>query len=151
MHLEKEFDVERPRAEAIALAARDDTLLGSVPRHADRDRRAQGQAPDASRSHYTALGREGTATFHFDFRPERRRRLREGLRRPRLARAARAVTSRSDARKGSTRVHIEMDGRTKALVPEFTIRGADAGSDRADGDARCDEAARSARAVGGEA
>jgi hypothetical protein len=27
-------------------------------------------------------------------------------------------------RSGSTRVRIEMDGRTKALVPEFTIKGA---------------------------
>ena len=40
-------------------------------------------------SHYTALGREGVATFHFDYEPSGDVQLREGLRRPHLARAAR--------------------------------------------------------------
>jgi len=31
MHLEKQFDVKRPRAETVAITARDETLLGLFP------------------------------------------------------------------------------------------------------------------------
>ena len=124
MHLEKEFDVKRPRARGRRARSRRTRRCSDLfPDTHDRDRRAQGASARTLASHYTALGREGTATFHFDFEPGGDVVLREGLRRPRLARAARAPCRFETQRQG-TRVRIVMDGRTKALVPEFTIRGA---------------------------
>jgi hypothetical protein len=122
MHLEKQFDVKRPREEAVAIATRDETLLGLFPDTKTEIVASKGKRR-TTRTTYTALGREGTATFHFDFRSDGNvdfekvcdgnvwRELRGSL--------------RFDARSGgATRVCIEMDGRTKALVPEFTIKGA---------------------------
>jgi hypothetical protein len=121
MHLEKHFDVERPRAEAVAIAARDETLLGLFP-DAKTEIVAEASGRKTARTHYTALGREGVATFHFTYRPDGDvefekvcdgnvwRELRGSL--------------RFQERRGGTRVRIELDGRTKGLVPEFTIKGA---------------------------
>ena len=111
MHLEKQFDVKRPRAEAVAITARDETLLGLFPDTKTEIVAAKGKRR-TTRTTYTALGREGTATFHFDFRADGNvwRELRGTL--------------MFHERSGKTRVRIEMDGRTKALVPEFTIKGA---------------------------
>ena len=68
MHLEKQFDVKQAPAAAIALVAQDETLLNLFPdtqteiveRHGNRR---------TLRSHYRALGQQGTATFHFEFEP----------------------------------------------------------------------------------
>jgi hypothetical protein len=121
MHLEKQFDVKRPREEAIAIAARDDTLLGLFPDNETEIVAAQGKRR-TTRTTYTALGRVGTATFHFDFRPDGNvdfEKVCDGN----VWRELRGKLS-FHARSGSTRVRIEMDGRTKSLVPEFTIKGA---------------------------
>jgi hypothetical protein len=121
MHLEKEFAVRRPRAEAVQIAARDETLLGLFPDTRTEIVERKGRRR-TTRSHYTALGRAGTASFHFDFREDGDvdfekvcdgnvwRELKGAL--------------RFRAQGDRTRVCIEMDGRTKALVPEFTIKGA---------------------------
>jgi len=121
MHLEKQFDVKRPRADAIAVIARNDTLLRLFP-----DTRTEIVAEEGTRrttrSTYTALGREGIATFHFDFRPDGDvvfEKVCDGN----VWRQLRGTLSFHE-RGGGTRVRIEMDGRTKPLVPEFTIKGA---------------------------
>jgi hypothetical protein len=121
MHLEKEFAVKRTREEAAKIAARDETLLGLFPDTRTEIVERQGNRRTTC-SHYTALGRAGTATFHFTFRDDGDvefekvcdgnvwRELKGSLRfRPQGDR---------------TRVYIAMDGRTKSLVPEFTIKGA---------------------------
>lgn len=120
MRMEKEFDVERPRAEAAALLADDEVLRELFPDTRTEIVGRQG-ARKTIESHYTALGREGVATFHFDFAPDGDVRF-EKVCDGRVWKELRgAVTLRE--RKQRTRVRIELEGRTKALVPEFTIRG----------------------------
>ena len=121
MHLEKQFDVKRPRAETVAITARDETLLGLFPDTKTEILESTGKRRTA-RTTYTALGRENTATFHFDFRADGNidfEKVCDGN----VWRELRGTLTFSE-RAGSTRVRIEMDGRTKALVPEFTIKGA---------------------------
>ena len=121
MHLEKQFDVKRPRSETVAITARDETLLGLFP-----DTKTEIVASTArrrtTRTTYSALGRQGTATFHFDVRADGNvdfEKVCDGN----VWRELRGTLTFHE-RTGSTRVRIEMDGRTKALVPEFTIKGA---------------------------
>ena len=122
MHLEKQFDVKRPREEAVAIVTRDETLLGLFPDTKTEIVASKGKRR-TTRTTYTALGRENTATFHFDLRSDGNvdfEKVCDGN----VWRELRGSLT-FDARKGgATRVCIEMDGRTKALVPEFTIKGA---------------------------
>jgi len=121
MHLEKEFSVKRPRADSARIAARDETLLGLFP-----DTRTEIVEREGNRrtteSHYTALGRDGVATFHFTFRDDGDvdfEKVCDGN----VWRELKG-TLRFRPQGDRTRVQIAMDGRTKALVPEFTIKGA---------------------------
>lgn len=121
MHLEKEFDVGQEPEAAYQCVARDETLLSLFPEtrteivESDGDRRIL-------RSHYTALGQEGVATFHFTFVPDAEVRFAKVCDGRVWSELTGSVTFRSRGQK--TRVRIEMDGRTKSLVPEFTIKGA---------------------------
>lgn len=120
MRMEKEFDVARPRAEAAALLAADEVLCELFP-----DTRTEIVGRKGKRktieSHYTALGREGTATFHFDYAPGGDVQF-EKVCDGRVWRELRGTVTLTE-RKEKTRVRIELEGRTKTLVPEFTIRG----------------------------
>ena len=121
MHLEKEFDVKQARDAAFESVARDETLITLFP-----DTRTEIVEREGNRrtvcSHYRALGQEGTATFHFTFLPEGEVRFEKVC----DGRVWRQLEGRVcfEERGGKTRVRITMDGRTKPLVPEFTIRGA---------------------------
>ena len=121
MHLEKEFSVRRDRSEATSIAARDETLQGLFPDTRTEIVERQG-ARRTTRSHYTALGRAGTATFHFTFQPGGDVNF-EKVCDGNVWRELKG-TLRFVAEGQKTRVRIEMDGRTKSLVPEFTIKGA---------------------------
>ena len=121
MHLEKQFDVKRSREDAVAVIARNDTLLRLFPDTRTEIVAEQGTRR-TTRSTYTALGREGVATFHFDFQPGGDV-IFEKVCDGNVWRQLRGTLS-FHARGGGTRVRIEMDGRTKPLVPEFTIKGA---------------------------
>ena len=120
MRMEKEFDVERPRAEAAALLADDEVLCELFPDTKTEivERKARRRTV---KSYYTALGREGVATFHFDFEPGGDVRF-EKVCDGRVWRELRGAVTLSE-RKTRTRVRIELEGRTRALVPEFTIKG----------------------------
>lgn len=121
MHLEKEFDVTQAPGAAYRGVARDETLLSLFPETRTEIVESRGECRTV-RSHYTALGQEGVATFHFTFVPEGEVRF-EKVCDGRVWRELKgSVTFRTRGKK--TRVRIEMDGRTKALVPEFTIKGA---------------------------
>ena len=119
MHIEKHFDVQRPPAEARELVANDETLLTLFP-----DAESEIVASDGDRrtvrTRYQVLGQDGTATFHFTFLPDavRFEKVCDG----RVWRELCGTVSFVARGKG-TRVLIEADGRTKSLVPEFTIRG----------------------------
>jgi hypothetical protein len=118
--MEKAFDVDRPRSDAAALLADDEVLCALFP-----DSKTEIVSRSAQRktvkSHYTALGRAGVATFHFDFQPTGDVRF-EKVCDGRVWRELRGAVTLVE-RKDKTRVQIELEGRTKALVPEFTIRG----------------------------
>jgi hypothetical protein len=121
MHLEKEFVVKQARDAAIALVAQDATLLNLFPDTETEIVESRGNRRTL-RSHYRALGQQGTATFHFEFDPKGEvcfEKVCDG----RVWRELKGVVSFETRGKG-TRVRIVMDGRTKTLVPEFTIRGA---------------------------
>jgi carbon monoxide dehydrogenase subunit G len=118
--MEKEFEVARPRAEAAAMLADDAVLCDLFPDTQTEIVERKGTRRTVA-SHYTALGREGVATFHFDFEPSGDVRF-EKVCDGRIWRELRGVVKLTE-RKNKTRVRIELDGHTKALVPEFTIRG----------------------------
>jgi len=120
MELEKRFDVGCPRKLAVETAARDDTLTGLFP-----DTRTEIVESKAGRktavSHYTALGQAGTATFHFEYEDDGNLRF-EKVCDGNVWREL-SGTLRFEERRRGTRVTISMQGRTKSLVPEFTIKG----------------------------
>lgn len=121
MHLEKEFTVRRGRQEAAEIAARDETLQGLFPDTRTEIVEREGNRRTA-RSHYTALGRAGTATFYFTFREDGDVEF-EKVCDGNVWRELKG-TLRFRAQGERTKVSIAMEGRTKALVPEFTIKGA---------------------------
>jgi carbon monoxide dehydrogenase subunit G len=120
LRMEKEFDVDRPRAEAAKVLA-DESLLCDLFPDTKTDIVARKGARKTIESHYTALGREGVATFHFDYEPGGDVTF-EKVCDGRIWRELRGSVALTE-RKQKTRVRIELEGRTKALVPEFTIRG----------------------------
>ena len=121
MHLEKEFDVEAAPDEAYRSVARDETLLTLFPETRTEIVESEGERRTV-RSHYTALGQPGVATFHFTFVPDGEVHF-EKVCDGRVWRELNGCVS-FRKRGARTRVRIEMDGQTKSLVPEFTIKGA---------------------------
>ncbi len=120
MHLVKEFEVTRPRERAIAVIEEDDALIGLFPETETRIvERTRDRKTTVSK--YRALGREGEATFHFTFLVDGNVRF-EKVCDGRVWSDLHGEVSFEECGDG-TRVRIEMDGRTKAFVPEFTIKG----------------------------
>ncbi len=120
MRLEECFEVRAPREACAAALREDETLTQLFP-----DARTEIVARDGGRktvvSHYRALGREGDATFHFDFEGEgdvRFAKVCDG-------RVWRRLEGRVhlESQGERTRVTLAMEGRTKGLVPEFAIKG----------------------------
>ena len=65
MHVEKQFDVRCDRDTAVELVSQDDTLVSLFP-DSETEIIAKKGDRKTTRTRYRALGREGTATFHFD-------------------------------------------------------------------------------------
>jgi hypothetical protein len=118
--MEKEFVVAPPREQAVATAQEDETLVHLFPDTRTEIVESRGNRKTA-RSHYTALGREGVATFHFTFQDDGSITF-EKVCDGNVWRRLDGVV-RFDEGGNGTRVRIEMEGRTKTLVPEFTIKG----------------------------
>jgi hypothetical protein len=120
MHVEKQFDVRCDRDTVVELVASDDMLVALFP---DSETEIVARKGDrkTTRTRYRALGREGTATFHFDTLMDGNVRF-EKVCDGKIWRELRGELS-FEERGDKTRVKITMDGRTKALVPEFTIKG----------------------------
>ncbi len=119
MHLEKQFDVDTPRQAAAEVVARDDTLPALFPQAKTEIVERRGNRR-TMRTHYRALGRDGTATFHFDVLPD------GGVRFEKVCdgRVWKQLTGSISLveRDAGTRVRIVLDGCTRSFVPEFTIR-----------------------------
>ena len=121
MHLEKQFEVKRPRDAVIEIVARDETILGLFP-EARTEIVSRDEGRYEVRTHYNALGRDGTATFHFAFELDgdvRFDKVCDG----RVWRKLQGNV-RFEGVDAGTRVLFEMEGKTKPLVPEIAIRGA---------------------------
>jgi len=122
VRMEKSFEVACDRDRAVEIVSRDDTLTALF---AGPDARteivASGTDRKTTRTHYRALGREGVATFHFDFLMDGNVRF-EKVCDGNVWKDLRGELSLEEAGSG-TRVALEMEGQTRRLVPEFTIRG----------------------------
>lgn len=119
MRLERRFQVRQPREKVVALIEDDETLTGLFP---DTDTRVVDRSGDTRTtvSRYRALGREGEATFHFTTLEDGNvcfEKVCDGN----VWRRLRGTLTFEERGKG-TRVSIELDGKTKTLVPEFTIK-----------------------------
>jgi hypothetical protein len=119
MKLTKEFDVTATRARASEVLAEDVTLTSLFP-----DTKTSIVARSARRrttkSVYKLLGQEGEATFHFDAQDD------GGVAFAKVCdgRLWKELSGRVtlQERGPKLRVRIEMEGKTKAFVPEFTIK-----------------------------
>ena len=120
MRLERRFLVSQPREKVIEVIEEDETLTGLFP---DTDTRVVDRSGDRRTmvSRYRALGREGEATFHFTFLVDGNVRF-EKVCDGNIWRQLRGTLSFEERGKG-TRISVELDGKTKTLVPEFTIKG----------------------------
>lgn len=120
MRLEKHFDVTKGRDDAVAAAATEEAILTLFP---DASSEVVGRSGDrvTVRTRYNALGRDGEATFHFTFLLDGGVAF-EKVCDGRIWRKLRG-TVEFEERGDATRVTIEMEGATRSLVPELTIRG----------------------------
>ncbi len=120
MRVEKTVEVARPRDEVLEALWRDDTLTELFP---DAETEVVESRSDrkTTRTHYRALGREGVATFHFDRLPDGNLAF-EKVCDGKVWRELYGELS-VEERRGRTRIHLTMEGRTRPLVPELAIRG----------------------------
>ena len=120
MRLERRFRVRQPREKVIELIEKDETLTGLFP---DTDTRVVERSSDRKTtvSRYRALGREGEATFHFTFLVDGNIRFEKVCDGNVWRQLCGTLTFEEES--DGTRVSIELDGKTKTLVPEFTIKG----------------------------
>jgi len=115
----RDFRVDLSRDEVVERLGDHETLAGLlgeqteiVERGADRFR---------TRTHYTALGREGTVEFVFSFLMDGGVRF-EKICDGRVWKELCGELSVEEEGDGA-RVGIELHGKTKRLIPEFTIEG----------------------------
>ncbi len=121
MQIRRRFNVRCPRDTVVELAAREETLLGLFPETKTEIVERKGDRITL-RSHYTALGRDGVATFHFDFLMDGNVRF-EKVCDGQVWRELRGDLEFEERGDDETEVAIYMDGRTRTLVPEITIKG----------------------------
>lgn len=119
MEIKRRFRVERPRDELVERLCCDETLLALLPGDTELVE-SRGDTRTTS-TRYTALGREGVATFHFTYLLDGDVRFEKQCD-GKVWRELSGVVHLEDRGK-RTRVDIKMHGRTKSFVPEFTIKG----------------------------
>lgn len=121
MRLEKTFEVTRSRNDTVACVGDEATLVELFP---DGQTEIVGREGDriTTRTRYKALGREGVATFHFTHLLDgtiRFSKVCDGN----VWKQLRGQVNVEEEGDAASRVVLELEGRTKSLVPEFTIRG----------------------------
>jgi len=119
MKLTKDFEVSAPRERAQAVLAEDATLTSLFPDTSTEIVSRSGRRR-TTKSQYRLLGQDGEATFHFDAQDD------GGVRFAKVCdgRIWKELSGRVtlDSRGSKLRVRIDIEGKTKGLVPEFTIR-----------------------------
>ena len=119
MKLEKQIEVNRSRDDAVAVLCDEATLTELLPGKTEVVERDGDRT--TTRTAYTALGREGTATFNWTYLLDGNVRF-EKVCDGNVWRELRGEVLVEEQGGGST-LRIEMKGRTKSLVPEFAIKG----------------------------
>jgi len=124
VELTSSFEVDRPADTAARIAAGEETLTrlfeGGRTEIVERDGNCC-----TVRTHYTALGREGVATFQFLYCDDgtiQFEKVCDGNVWRRLEGIVSFAAVKSGRRKGGTRVTLHLAGNTKRLVPELAIR-----------------------------
>ena len=119
MKLTKEFEVSASRERACEVLAEDQTLTSLFPDTATEIVARAGKRRTA-RSRYKLLGQDGEATFHFDTQDDGSVRFQKVC----DGRIWKELSGRVtlSPRGPKLRVRIDMEGRTKGFVPEFTIK-----------------------------
>ena len=124
MDLSERFEVRRSRDDAVELLCCDDALLELmtspdgksateiVEREGDRR---------TTRTRYSALGREGVATFHFTFLMDGNLRFEKRCD-GKVWRKLEGHVEVEEIDDSNCEVEIRLSGRTKALVPELAIK-----------------------------
>jgi hypothetical protein len=120
MRLSKEFEVSAARDRACEVLAEDTTLTSLFP-DTETEIVSRSGKRRTTRSQYTLLGREGEATFHFDTREDGSIEFQKVCDGNVWKELRGSVTLRERGPK--LRIRIDMEGRTKGFVPEFTIKG----------------------------
>jgi hypothetical protein len=119
MKLTKEFDVGASRERACSVLGEDETLTSLFPDTVTEIVSRAGKRRTA-KSRYRLLGQDGEATFHFDAQDDgsvRFQKVCDGRIWKELSGSV-TLTPRGP----KLRVRIDMEGRTKGFVPEFTIK-----------------------------
>jgi hypothetical protein len=119
MRLSKEFDVSATRDRARAVLGEDETLTSLFP-DTTTEIVARAGRRRTTKSQYRLLGQDGEATFHFDAQDDGGVKFAKVCNGRIWKELAGRVTL--DARGPKLRVRIDIEGKTKGLVPEFTIR-----------------------------
>ena len=119
MKMERSFSASCSFDEALEKLGSEDTLLSLFPGRSEIVDRKGDRI--TTRTHYTALGREGTATFHIDYLMD------GGLRFEKVCdgNVWKALSGEVEIedRGDDCRIALRLEGSTKTLVPEFTIKG----------------------------
>ena len=118
MRVEKSFEVPRSRDDVVEALCSDATLLELLPGESEIVERDGDQR--TVRTRYTALGREGVATFDFTFLMDGNIRFQKRCD-GRIWRELSGEVAIEERNQGAE-LRIQMSGRTKSLVPEFTIK-----------------------------
>jgi carbon monoxide dehydrogenase subunit G len=119
MDMERSFTASRSFDQVSDMLGHEDTLLSLFPGKTEIVERSGDRI--TTRTHYTALGREGVATFHLEYTMD------GGLRFEKVCdgnvwKALRGEVELEDLGE-QCRVVVRLAGQTKRLVPEFTIKG----------------------------
>ena len=120
MKTDKQFEVRCDRDRAVEVVGREETLISLFPDSKTEIVERSGDRV-TTRTHYSTLGQRGTATFHFDYLMDGSVRF-EKVCDGNVWQELRGELDLEETA-GGCLVTLEMEGRTKALVPEFTIRG----------------------------
>jgi hypothetical protein len=119
MKFENEFVVRRPLEACASVLASDATITSLFP---DTEIVSNTAGVRETRTRVSALGTESIVRFKFKARPGGGMRF-EKICDGKIWRALEGDISLAAVNDATTRVVIAMEGSTRALVPEFTIKG----------------------------
>jgi len=119
MRLEETFCVDRSRDDVVEALAEEATLTELIP--GDTEIVDRGSDRLTTRTRYTVLGREGTATFHWTWLMDGNVRFEKVCDGNVWRKLTGEVCVEEEG--AGARVTLTLDGRTRTLVPEFTIKG----------------------------